>query len=85
MQHLADLIQEEMAERKWSLDDLVMWMGPHFSEEEWGVCKLSWEIFFAVREANVILGDEMAQQLSTAFGITPSFFTNFHEAWRKGA
>ena len=81
--HLADLIQEEMAERKWSIDDLVMNMGPHFTEKDWAVCQLSWEMFFAVRGPNIVLGDVMAQQLADAFDVDPQFFTNYHEAWRK--
>jgi hypothetical protein len=83
MQHLAELLEEEMTERKWTLDDLVMYMGPHFSQKDWYICKLSWEMFFAVREPGIILGDEMAQQLADALGVSKSFFTNFHEAWRK--
>lgn len=81
--HLADVIQEEMGERGWTLDELVMHMGPHFTPEEWVVCKLSWEMFFAVRERWVILGDVMAQQLSDAFDVSPEFFNRIHEQWRK--
>lgn len=83
--HLAELLQEEMAERGWSMNDLVMNMGPHFSKHDWAVCQLSWEMFFAVREPSVILGDTMAHQLGEAFDIDPRFFTNFHESWRKSA
>jgi plasmid maintenance system antidote protein VapI len=82
-QHLAELIEEEMAERGWTITDLVMNMGPHFSQEEWEICQLSWDLFIAVREPYVILGNEMAEQLSTAFGVSAKFFTSFHENWRK--
>lgn len=82
MQHLAELIEEEMRERKWSITDLVMNMGPFADEKEWGICQLSWEMFLEVREPYVVLGDMMAQQLSDAFGVNANFFTNFHEAWR---
>lgn len=81
-QHLADVLLMEMDERGWSIVDLVMNMGPHYSEEEWGVCQLSWEMFFAVREPYVLLGDVMAEQLACAFGVSKQFFINFHEAWR---
>jgi hypothetical protein len=57
-QHLAELLEEEMAERGWTITDLVMNMGPHFSAEDWGICQLSWDLFFAVREPYVILGNE---------------------------
>ena len=82
--HLSEIIEDEMRARGWSLDDLVMNMGPHFSEEEWGITKLSWEFFFSCREMrDVVLGDVMAQQLSTAFDVSPIFFTTLHDSWRK--
>jgi hypothetical protein len=81
--HLAELLEEEMNARGWTLDDLVMNMGPHFTPEEWGICHLSWDMFFTLRTPDVILGDVMAQQLGDAFDVTPAFFTNFHEAWRR--
>lgn len=83
MIHLAELIEDEMTERGWTLDDLVMNMGPHYTPEAWGICHLSWEMFFTVREPCVVLGEPMAQQLSEAFDMSPAFFTNFHEAWRR--
>ena len=82
-QHLADVILEEMKERGWSITKLVMNMGPHFTAEDWDVCQLSWEMFFAVRDPYVLLGNVMAEQLADAFGMSPKFFINFHEAWRK--
>jgi len=85
MTHLAELIEEELAERKWSMTDLVAHMGPHFTEHEWNVCQLSWEMFFAVRDKNVILGVVMAEQLDHAFDVSPKFFTEFHESWRRQA
>jgi plasmid maintenance system antidote protein VapI len=84
-QHLAELIEEEMTERGWKIGDLVMNMGPHFTELDWNVCQLSWEMFMAVREPNILLGDRMAEQLSDAFDVSPKFFTNFHEMWRSWA
>jgi hypothetical protein len=80
--HLADLIKEEMDERGWTIGDLVMNMGPHFSETKWQICRLSWEMFFEIREPYVVLDQSMAQQLADAFGVNPHFFMNYHEAWR---
>jgi plasmid maintenance system antidote protein VapI len=82
-QHLAELLEEEMRERGWEIVDLVMNMGPFYSEEERGICQLSWEMFFASRTPDVILGDVMAEQLSTAFGVSKKFFLSFHESWRR--
>ena len=84
-QHLAELLEEEMKERGWSMTDLVMNMGPFFSEAEWNICQLSWDLFFNVKESYVLLGEPMAQQLSDALGVSPKFFLSFHEAWRKAA
>ena len=81
--HLAELIEEEMCERGWDLDRHVMEMGPFFTKQDWGICKLSWEMFLTVREPYVLLGDVMAGQLGDAFGVSPRFFLNFHEMWRK--
>lgn len=81
--HLAEVIQDEMRERGWDLDRLVMEMGPHYSAEEWGICKLSWELFLEVQEPNILLGEVMAQQLADAFGVSPEFFINLHEEWRR--
>ena len=83
MIHLAELIEEEMAERNWTITDLIMNMGPHYTPEAWGICQLSWELFFAIRTPDILLGDVMANQLGDAFDITPAFFTAFHEDWRK--
>ena len=81
--HLADLIQEEMKERNWDITDLVINMGPHYSEHDWGVCQLSWELFFACRDKDVLLGETMANQLGAAFDVNPKFFSSYHEIWRK--
>jgi hypothetical protein len=83
--HLADLIQEEMQERGWTITDLVMNMGPHFSSREWGICQLSWELFFACREKDMVLDETMANQLSDAFDVSPAFFSRYHELWRKAS
>ena len=80
--HLAEHIQEELEARGWSLDDLAFRMCG-IDPKEWAVTRLAIEMFMEVREANMGLGDNMAQQLSKAFGPSPEFFLNMHEAWRK--
>jgi hypothetical protein len=80
--HLAELLEEEMKERGLTIDDLVMQMGPHFTEKERGICKLSWDMFFAVRTVYIVLG-VMANQLADAFDVPATFFISFHESWRK--
>ena len=83
--HLAELIQEEMAERGWTITDLIMNMGPFTDEKEWGICQLSWEMFFELRDPDIVLGEVMASQIGDAFDVNPKFFTNYHEAWRREA
>lgn len=83
--HPSVFIKEEMAERGWSLDDLVMNMGPHFSEKDWGICKLSWEMYLEIgpENANMTLGQEMADELGDAFDVNPQTFLNLHESWMR--
>lgn len=81
--HLTEVLEEEMKERGWGMQELIMNMGPFYSEKEWAIAELSWELFFEVRDKNVVLGEKMAQQLADAFDISPRFFIDFHENWRK--
>lgn len=79
--HLGDFIEEEMAERKWSLDELAFRMCG-ITQREWQITRLALEMFLVVRDKNVLLG-EMAEQFSRAFSVSLQFFINMHEAWRK--
>lgn len=81
--HLAEIIEDEMRERKWKLADLIKKMGPFPNKESYGICHLSWEMFLAVRRPDVMLGDVMAEQLAKAFGVDATFLTRLHEDWRK--
>lgn len=81
--HLAEIIEDEMRERKWTLTDLVNHMGPFADKHAYGVTHLAWEFFLNVRQPDIILGDKMARELATAFNVDAAFFTNLHENWRK--
>lgn len=76
--HLADYLQEEMDARGWTLDDVAVRM----TARQLCINKLALELFFAVREKNVVLGN-MGNDLAEAFGVSPEFLNNMHEAWRK--
>ncbi len=80
--HLAEYLEEEMAARGWSLDDLAFRMCG-IDPKEWAITRGSLEMFMALRETNIILGEPMAKQLGNAFGVSPEFLNNLHEAWRK--
>ena len=84
--HLAELIEDELKERGWTLDELVNAGGPYASSREWSISRLSWDFYFAAAEMNdpvISLGSRGAEELGRAFDIDPQFFLDFHEAWRK--
>lgn len=80
--HLSEIINEELAERGWSLNDLVFRMRRFESEKDWQIERLAVEMFLTVHDPDILLGD-MAQGFATAFDISPQFFMNCHESWRK--
>ncbi len=73
--HLADVIEEEMAARRWDLDDVAGRMSG-----DCGINRLALEFFLSVRDKDVLLG-EQAEQFAEAFGVGPMFFTAIHENW----
>jgi len=81
--HPAEIILDEMRERGWDIDRLASEMVSPGNAKEWGVTRLSWEMYLEVREPYVLLGDHMAGQLKKAFGVDTQFFLNLHENWRK--
>ena len=81
--HLAELIDEELAERGWSLDDLTDKAGPYPNQLEWSISRCAWDLFMELRYPNMLLGQRAAEELGRAFDVDPQFFLNFHEAWRK--
>ena len=83
--HPAIFIQEELDERGWTLRDLVFRMRRYESEKDWAVNMLAFELYMAVREKGVLLGEEMAHDLSVAFGTSVEFWVNLDAAWRGRA
>lgn len=80
--HPAEIILEEMATRGWDHDALINAMGPFTDDEQWGITHLAFEMYFEVRQTDVILGEHMAEQLGRAFDVDPRLFLNMHEQWR---
>lgn len=79
-----DVIREEMNERGWDFDRLTTETCPP-TQEEWGIRRLSIEMYLALRGADdlmqsVRLGD-MADHLAVAFGVEPQFFRNLETSW----
>ena len=81
--HLTEYIEKEMRERGWSLDDLAFRMCG-IDPKEWAITRLAIEMFMEVRDTKMLLGEPMGSQLAKAFGVSPEFLNNLHEAWRSG-
>lgn len=82
--HPAEYIQEELDERGWTLRDLVFRMRRYEDAKDWAINMLTFEMYMAVREPGVVLDEEMARDLGTAFGVSAEFFLNLDRAWREG-
>ena len=56
------------------------------SEKDWGVACLALEMYMTVgpEDKNLLLGD-MAEDLATAFGVSPDMFKNLEASWRENS
>ncbi len=79
----ASLIEEELAERGWSLDRLAVEMGGD-SPEERIIDRVALDFLLACRGEQVIrIGEQTAEKLSRAFGTGPQFWRNLDAQWAK--
>lgn len=74
--HVADLIDEELAARGWTLDDLAERMGPEFDRNR---CALD---ILMLRDRRVKIGDATAGQLAAAFGTSAVLWLHLDRQWR---
>lgn len=81
--HPSTFIQEELDARGWTLRDLVFRMRRYESEKDWAINMLAFEMYMTVQEKYVMLGQSMANDLGTAFGVDPQMFLNLDELWRR--
>lgn len=81
LEHLADLIREELTERGWSDVRFAYEMQTDTPAQS----LLEWQLFDAVREPNILLDDTQIRAFSTALGVSEQFLRNYHEAWRATA
>ena len=81
--HVSEFINEELAERGWSLRDLVFRMRRYESAADWAIEMLAIEMFMVVHEKNIVLDQNMADGLGAAFDVSPQLFINMHETWRE--
>ena len=79
--HLADIIEEELEARNWTVADLASRMGGATKEER-GIDCLAVQMFIAVRDKGVLLGD-LGAKMAGAFGVSAAMFERMHEGWRN--
>lgn len=74
--HPSTFIEEEMAARGWTRDDLASRMGPEFD-----VNRLAMDLYLDIGPANpgIRIGD--GEDLSRAFGVPASFFLELERRW----
>ena len=82
--HVAEYIQEEMDARGWDIGDVAVRMGSQ-ARHDYGVNYLALEMLLSVRDKNLLMGDEMAEGLSRAFGSSKEFWINLDSTWRRYA
>lgn len=78
--HPSVFILEELEARCGTLPDLAERMGGDAT-----VNQLALELYLTIgpTDKNILLGQEMAKQLETAFGTSAQFWLNLHECWVK--
>ena len=75
---LSDFLQEEMDERGWTLEDVVIRMGGNYEKDF-----LTLLLVMNIHEKNVFLGETSAKSLGKAFDMDPEYFLKIDETWRN--
>ena len=77
--HPSEIIQDELDARGWDLDDLATKM----HSKDWGITRLALDMYFIVgpQRANCRIGEEMAHQMASAFGVSKELFVNLEKLW----
>ena len=81
--HPSVVINEELAERGWTLRDLVFRMRRFEGEKDWALEMLAVEMYMVVHESGVILDDKMAEGFASALDVSAQLFKNLHNSWRE--
>lgn len=77
---LAEYLCDEMLARKWTTEDVAIRMG---NGRDLARDLLCLDLIVAVPDKNLLIGDEMIEGLSNAFGISQTFFRKIDEQWRN--
>jgi plasmid maintenance system antidote protein VapI len=83
--HPSCFIEEELAERGWTVRDLVFRMRRYESEKDWAVNCLAVELYMTVQTVDLLLDDQMAEGFALAFGTSKELFLNLDKQWREKA
>ena len=72
-----EFIQDELDARGWTTTDLAIRMGgdPRFN-------KLVVDMLVHVRAKGLSIGEETAERLAKAFGVSKQFFLNLDKSWQ---
>lgn len=76
--HVGEFIEDELKARGWTAGTLAALMGG----ENPGIDQLCIEMVMAVRDPNMLPGDDLLRRASEAFGVHPDFLGNIDRLWR---
>lgn len=82
--HVMDFIREEMDERDWSIWTLVRHMSEDQSNQALSRVKLALE-FLALRDPQMLIGEEVATGLGRAFGTSAQIWLNLDRSWQDAS
>lgn len=72
-------IADELEARGWSVEDLARRMPGDYGENF-----LCIGLLLAVHDKNLMMGEDIAEKLADAFGVSPQYFINLDRTWRLG-
>lgn len=79
---LADHLCDEMVVRDWTTTDVALRMGGN-SARDFAIDLLSLDLLMCVQEDGCLVGDELFDKLAVVFEVSPDYFRNLDDAWRK--
>ena len=77
---LAEFLCEEMQERGWQTEDVAVRMGTPSGP---ALDLFGLDLIMVVQDGGLIIDDEFFAGLGRAFDVSPEFFRNLHEAWKR--
>lgn len=77
---LAEFLCDEMQERGWKTEDVAVRMKTPSGAAMDLFCL---DLVMAVQDDGLILDDELFSGIARAFDVSPEFFRNLHETWKR--